>query len=181
MSSSEVINTEGKKERNRGRDWGPAREREAEHDSDLARGGGEARHEGSIASEDNQWRLAKTKDTTKTNPIHPMKVTINQIPFKPPAKPLRPSSPSKEESISKGHEREWGKQVTYLGGEELGEDVGEDTALGDDDGSEEFVEFLVVADGELEMTGDDTRLLVVAGGVTGELEDLRSEVWKESA
>ena len=44
--------------------------------------------------------------------------------------------------------------------------VGEDTPLSDGDVTEELVQFLIVADGELEMTGDDTGLLVVAGGVT---------------
>jgi len=55
-------------------------------------------------------------------------------------------------------------------------DVGEDTALGNGDVPEELVQFLVIADGELEMTGDDTRLLVVTGGVASQLEDLGSEV-----
>ena len=51
-------------------------------------------------------------------------------------------------------------------------DVGEDTALGDCDVAEELVQFFVVADGELEMTWDDTGLLVVAGGIASQLEDL---------
>ena len=63
-----------------------------------------------------------------------------------------------------------------LGGEELGKNVGEDTTLRDDDGAEEFVELFVVSDGELQVTGHDTRLLVVTGGVTGELENLSGEV-----
>lgn len=66
---------------------------------------------------------------------------------------------------------------TYLGGEELGQDVGQDTTLRDDDGAEEFVEFLVVSDGELEVTWNDTGFLVVPGSVTSELEDLSGEVW----
>jgi hypothetical protein len=64
-------------------------------------------------------------------------------------------------------------------GEELGENVGEDTTLRDDDVAEELVELLVVADGKLKVTGDDTRLLVVTGGVTGKLEDLGGEVLKD--
>ena len=43
--------------------------------------------------------------------------------------------------------------------------------MGDCDVSEKLVQFLIVADGQLEMTGDDTGLLVVTGGVTGQLED----------
>jgi hypothetical protein len=43
-------------------------------------------------------------------------------------------------------------------------DVGEDSSLGDDDRAEETVELLIVSDGELQVTGNDTRLLVVTGG-----------------
>ena len=50
--------------------------------------------------------------------------------------------------------------------------IGQDTTLSDCDVSEKLVQFLVVADGELEMTGDDTCLLVVARGVAGQFEDL---------
>ena len=34
----------------------------------------------------------------------------------------------------------------------------------------------MVPDGELEVPGDDTRLLVIPGGVPGELKDLRGEI-----
>jgi hypothetical protein len=71
--------------------------------------------------------------------------------------------------------KEW-NQETYLRGEKLGENVGEDTTLRDDDGTEKLVELFVVSDGELQVSGYDTRLLVVSGSVTGELEDLGSEV-----
>ena len=73
---------------------------------------------------------------------------------------------------------ERGSDLLLLGllGEEHSLDVGEDTTLGNGDTGEEFVEFLVVADGELEMTGDDPGLLVVTGSVAGELEDLSCEV-----
>lgn len=50
--------------------------------------------------------------------------------------------------------------------------VGEDATLGDGDVTQKFVQLLVVSDGELEMTRDDTSLLVVASGVSGQLEDL---------
>jgi hypothetical protein len=39
----------------------------------------------------------------------------------------------------------------------------------------------VVADGELQVTGHDTLLLVVASGVTGELENLGSEVLEDGS
>ncbi len=59
-------------------------------------------------------------------------------------------------------------------------DVGEDTALGDGYVTQKLVQLLVVADGQLEMARDDTRLLVVTGGVAGQFEDFRSEVFQHS-
>lgn len=59
-------------------------------------------------------------------------------------------------------------------------DVGEDTTLGDGDVSEQLVQLLIVADGKLQVTGDDTGLLVVTGSVTRQLEDFGSEVLKDS-
>ena len=57
-------------------------------------------------------------------------------------------------------------------------DVGEDTSFGNGGVVEELVEFLVVSDGQKNVSGDDSGLLVVLGGVSGELEDLSSEVLK---
>jgi len=62
-------------------------------------------------------------------------------------------------------ERNGWRQLTLV-------DVGEDTALGDGNVPEELVQFLIVADGELEMTGDDTGLLVVTSGIASQLKDL---------
>jgi hypothetical protein len=59
--------------------------------------------------------------------------------------------------------------------------VGQNTTLGDGDVAEKLVQFLIVADGKLEMTGDDTGLLVVTGGVTGQLEDFGSQVLKDGS
>lgn len=59
--------------------------------------------------------------------------------------------------------------------------VGEDTTLGDGDVAEKLVQLLVVADGELKMTGDDTGLLVVTGSVSGQLEDLSSKVLEDGS
>lgn len=50
--------------------------------------------------------------------------------------------------------------------------VGKHTALGDGDVAQKLVQFFVIADGELEMTGDDTGFLVVTCGVSGQFEDL---------
>jgi hypothetical protein len=59
--------------------------------------------------------------------------------------------------------------------------VGQNTTLGDGDVAEKLVQFLIVADGQLKMTGDDTGLLVVTGGVTGQLEDFSSQVLKDGS
>lgn len=55
-------------------------------------------------------------------------------------------------------------------------DVGENTTLGNGDVTQELVQLLIVADGKLEVTGNDTGLLVVTGGVSSQLENLSSEV-----
>jgi len=61
-------------------------------------------------------------------------------------------------------------------GQKDGLDVGQDTSLSDGDTGEEFVQLFVVTDGQLKVTGDDAGLLVVTGGVTGQLEDFSGEV-----
>lgn len=57
--------------------------------------------------------------------------------------------------------------------------VGQDTTLGDGDVTQELVQLLIVPDGELQVTGDDTCLLVVTGGVASQLENLSSEVLED--
>ena len=64
-------------------------------------------------------------------------------------------------------------------GDEHRVDVGQNTAGGDGHTAEELVELLVVADGQLDVTGHNAGLLVVAGGVSGKLKDLGSEVLKD--
>ena len=61
-------------------------------------------------------------------------------------------------------------------GQEDSLDVGEDTSLGDGDSGEQFVQLLVITDGQLEVTGYDPGLLVVTGSIASQLEDLSSEV-----
>ena len=51
--------------------------------------------------------------------------------------------------------------------------------MGDGNVSQKFVQFLVIADGELEMTRDDTGLLVVTSGVSSQLENLSSQVLED--
>lgn len=80
----------------------------------------------------------------------------------------------RSEAVSQAQTRQTGRQLTLV-------DVGQDTTLGDGDVTQELVQFLIVADGELQMAGDDTRLLVVAGGVASQLEDLSSQVFEHSS
>jgi hypothetical protein len=66
-------------------------------------------------------------------------------------------------------------------GEKVLVDVGENTTLGNGDVTQELVQLLIVADGKLEVTGNDTGLLVVAGGVSSQLENLSSEVLEDGS
>ena len=59
--------------------------------------------------------------------------------------------------------------------------VGQDTTLGDGDVTQQLVQLLIVADGELQMPGDDTGLLVVTGGVASQLENLSSKVLEDGS
>ncbi len=60
-------------------------------------------------------------------------------------------------------------------------DVWEDTTLCDSDVSQKLVQLLIVADGELEVTWDDTGFLVVASSVSGQLKDLSCEVLEDGS
>jgi len=57
--------------------------------------------------------------------------------------------------------------------------VGQDTTLGDCDVTEQLVQLLIVSDGQLEMTRNDTCLLVVTSGIASKFEDFSSEVLKD--
>lgn len=57
--------------------------------------------------------------------------------------------------------------------------VGQDTTLGDGDVTKELVQLLIVPDGELQVAGDDTCLLVVTGSVASQLENLSREVLED--
>lgn len=56
--------------------------------------------------------------------------------------------------------------------------VRKNTALGDSYVPQKLVEFLVVSNGELEMTGDDTGLLVITCCVSSQLKDFSSKVFE---
>ena len=60
-------------------------------------------------------------------------------------------------------------------------DVGQNTTLSDGDVTKKLVQFFVVADGELEMTWDDTSLLVVTSGVASQFENFCRKVLKHGS
>jgi hypothetical protein len=57
-------------------------------------------------------------------------------------------------------------------------DVGQHTSRGNGDTSEQFVQFLIVLHSEGDVTGNDTCLLVVTGGIAGKFENFSTEVFK---
>lgn len=63
-----------------------------------------------------------------------------------------------------------------LFGEKHSLDVWQHTTLGDGHAGQEFVQLLVVADGQLQVAWDDPALLVIAGGVPCKLEDFSCQV-----
>ncbi|XP_034546199.1 uncharacterized protein LOC117817568 [Notolabrus celidotus] len=59
-------------------------------------------------------------------------------------------------------------------------DVGQHAALSDGHSAQQLVELLVIADSQLQVTGDDTSLLVVTGSVSSQLQDLSGQVLQHS-
>ena len=70
-------------------------------------------------------------------------------------------------------------RLVLLGGEQSNVDVGKNTTAGNGGAAKETVKLLIVADGELDVTGHNPGLLVVLGGVASELENLSREVLKD--
>lgn len=66
--------------------------------------------------------------------------------------------------------------LVRLLGEENRVDVGDHTARSDGGSAEQFVQLLVVADRELNVTRNDAQTLVVARRIAGELENLGRQV-----
>ena len=66
----------------------------------------------------------------------------------------------------------------FLGFDELLVDVWENTSGGDGGVGHESSEFVIVSDSELDVSWDDSALLVVLGGVTCKFENLSGEVFK---
>ena len=61
-------------------------------------------------------------------------------------------------------------------GQQLGVDVGQHSSGGDGHSSQESVQLLVVSDSQLDVARNDAGSLVVAGSVSGQLQDLGSQV-----
>ena len=61
-------------------------------------------------------------------------------------------------------------------GQKYSLDVGQDTTLGNSYTREELVQLFVVADGKLQMTGDDPGLLVITGSIASQLKNFSSKV-----
>ena len=58
-------------------------------------------------------------------------------------------------------------------------DVGQHTSRGNGDTSEQFVQLLIVLHCEGDVTGHDTSLLVITGGVSGKFKDFSTEVLED--
>ena len=60
-------------------------------------------------------------------------------------------------------------------------DVGQDTTLGNSHTREELVQLFVIADGKLQVTGDDPGLLVITGSIACQLKNFSSKVFHDSS
>ena len=58
-------------------------------------------------------------------------------------------------------------------------DVGQHTSLSNSSIVQQFVEFLVISDGQKNVSRDNSGLLVVLGGVSCQLQDLSSQVFED--
>ncbi len=65
-------------------------------------------------------------------------------------------------------------------GQQHGLDVGQHAALSDGYSAQKFVQLLVVAHRQLQVTGNDAGLLVVPRGVSSQLQDLSGEILEHS-
>ncbi|XBI40541.1 hypothetical protein VPH35_125126 [Triticum aestivum] len=72
-----------------------------------------------------------------------------------------------------------GLLLRRLLGEQHGVDVGQHAAVRDGDAGQQPAELLVVPHGQQQVPGHDAGLLVVLGGVPGELQQLRGQVLED--
>lgn len=64
-------------------------------------------------------------------------------------------------------------------GQQCSMNIRQNTTLSDGNVTKQLVELLIVADGKLEMTRDNTRLLVIAGGVASQLENFCGKIFED--
>ncbi|KAF6253541.1 hypothetical protein COO60DRAFT_409161 [Scenedesmus sp. NREL 46B-D3] len=69
-----------------------------------------------------------------------------------------------------------GLSLLGLLGQQVGVDVGQHTTTGNGHGAQQLAELLIVADGELDVAGDDAVLLVVTGSIACQLQHLSCQV-----
>merc|ERR1712124_44724 len=60
-------------------------------------------------------------------------------------------------------------------------DVWQDTTTGNGDSGQELAQLLIVSDGELNVSWDDSALLVISGGVSSQLQNLSGEVLEDGS
>src|SRR5579862_1529816 len=60
-------------------------------------------------------------------------------------------------------------------------DVGQHATLSDGNSRQQFIQFLVVTDGQLQMTWDDSRLLVVTSSISCQLENFSSQIFHDGS
>ena len=69
-----------------------------------------------------------------------------------------------------------GRSFAFLGPEEVADVARSDTTVGDHGRAHQLVELLVIADGELQVSGRDGLLLVLIGALSRQIKDLHREV-----
>ena len=57
--------------------------------------------------------------------------------------------------------------------------IGQDTSGGNRDISEQFIEFLVILDGERNVSGHNAALFIVAGGIAGQFQNFGAEILQD--
>ena len=72
---------------------------------------------------------------------------------------------------------------SFLGflGQKNSLDVGQDTSLSDGHTRQQFVQFLVITDSQLQMTWDDSCFLVVTSSVTGQFQNFSGQILENSS
>ena len=75
----------------------------------------------------------------------------------------------------------WIKCLFALLGQQDSVDVGQDTSSSDGDSSKQLVQFLVVLDGKGDVTGHNTRLLVVTSSVSCKFQNLGAQVLQDGS